>query len=74
MSTGREPRCFDCLNEFTADAPRFATFKKMRDMPPDVDPVEARNLEGMLYDDVIVCEGCAGWYRDAVPLKPEDWA
>lgn len=62
-------RCFDCLTDFTDDAPRYAVLKQMRDFGPDVDPSEARALNSLLFDPVFVCGDCAGWYGDdAIPL------
>lgn len=59
-------RCFDCLDEFTADAPQFAVLKKMRDVPDDWrgDDYARRYVESMSYDPVIICEDCASWYGD----------
>lgn len=66
-------RCFDCFTEFAASQERFAVLKKMRDMPAGTDPVEARQLDGLLYDQVFVCGDCAGWYGDhATLVMPED--
>lgn len=46
--------------------------KKMRDMTPGTDPVEARLLDSLTYDQVFVCEGCAGWYGDHPIRVPAD--
>ncbi len=62
-------RCFDCLTDFSPTEPRFAVLKKMRDFGPDVDPIEARQLNSLLFDQVFVCAGCAGWYGDH-PMGP----
>lgn len=57
-------RCFECLDEFHNGVQRYAVLKKVRDMPPECDPVESRQLESLLYDQVYVCEDCAGWHGD----------
>lgn len=58
-------RCFDCFREFAPDEDRFAVLKKMRDVPPEADPIErAAFLESLTYDQVFVCRDCAPWYGD----------
>lgn len=64
-------RCDDCLDEL-GNGRRFAVLKQTREWPPDIDPAEAKLLNGMLYDLVMVCDDCAGWYGDdAVELTGE---
>jgi len=57
-------RCFDCLEELQRGDRVFVVLKRMRDMPPDAAPHEAKLLESLCFDQVFVCEDCAGWYRD----------
>lgn len=65
-------RCHDCFGETTE---WFVTFKRMRDIPADTDPAEACFLDGMCFDEVLICSDCAGWYgEDAMPLTPEEAA
>lgn len=40
---------------------------------PDVDPEEARILNGLLFDPVFVCNACAGWYgADAIQVTADE--
>lgn len=61
-------RCDDCMDSLGDYCRVFVVLKKTRDLPPDVDPTEARQLEGLCYDQVFICADCAGWYRDAIEV------
>jgi hypothetical protein len=57
-------RCEDCLDEFQPGGRIFVVLKRMRDLPPDTDPREVRILDNLCFDQVFICEDCAGWYGD----------
>ncbi len=57
-------RCFDCFHEFTADEPRFAVLKKLRELGEEMPNGDASIYESLTYDPVLVCADCAGWYGD----------
>ena len=68
-------RCFDCLTEFAADADRFAVLKKMRDFKDDTPADVAKQYDSLLYDQVFICEDCAGWYGDhPIRVAPQEIA
>ena len=59
-----EVRCSDCLNEFKADAPRFAVIKEDKSQ----DYNEEERLLGAHLFQVLVCADCAGWYDEPIAL------
>lgn len=68
-------RCHECLDEFAPGADRWAIIKQVLEEAPEVaklPDVERRALRGMLYGQVYVCEGCAGWHRDAVRVSASE--
>jgi hypothetical protein len=57
-------RCFDCLEDFKPLAPRF-TVEKGQEERRDIYTFETYYVPAR----EVVCEDCAGWYPDPVPLE-----
>lgn len=64
MATGLEPRCADCLDEFSDGDQRFIVFKP-EDPIWDADVALWRPAGR----EDLVCRDCVGWYRESVELE-----
>lgn len=62
-----EIRCSDCLQEFSGRA-RFGVVKEDTSRPHN----DEERLLGAHLFQVLVCEDCSGWYRDAVMAVPAE--
>ncbi len=72
-------RCFDCLAEIGPGTAAFTVAKPIPIARPERAGAERPRAEGdvadvetlfdaVLYDEVVVCAGCAGWYRRVRPV------
>jgi len=55
-------RCFDCLDDIPESAPHFAVLKPLA-LPLELgEPLDMS--EACVFDPVVICGDCAGWYGD----------